>query len=84
MSEGGSPAMIDMHEATANALNQLRMDYRLCLFHSDKAILDYFSLHLLIQVSPVVLSGRSDFTGLGLGQASTDLWTLKDSIRLLS
>ena len=67
VSEGGSPAMIDMHEATANALNQLRMDYRLCLFHSDKAILDYFSLHLLIQVSPVVLSARSDFTGLGLG-----------------
>ena len=47
-SEGGSRCMIDMHEATANALRSLRMEYSLCVFHSDKAIAEHLSLKLLV------------------------------------
>ena len=43
-----SPGMLDHHEASVNAYIALGLNYFLCLFHKEKAIIDYLSGQLLL------------------------------------
>ena len=43
-----SPGMLDHHEASVNAYIAADLPYFLCLFHKEKAILDYLSGTLLV------------------------------------